>query len=543
MSWLRKTRLGLRSAISFGLIGLIVVLLGVFALERIERMNHEAVEIGEHWVPSLLRLDQLNEVMQRAGIMTFRMVVLRDEQALSANRAGLERQLEEAERLRQVFSAHLRSDAEHRVYREYLNALEPFNRERKKIILLASQGSIEAAVASLNGPIDRYAMQLALATEALTQFYVRGYQQAADAAQVSRRDALLGIVIAMGAAVLATGFLAFIYSRSVILPLAEAVKVAEQVARGDLTEVPTTSGSDEPAQVLHALAVMRSTLCQTLSRIADSSIQLDSAAQQLQAVTESTSHGLQKQNAEIEQAATAVNEMTAAVDHVALNAVQTADASRDADQIGREGHAQVARTLSAISALTVEMAESSRQVEALTGSVGDISQVLDVIRGIAEQTNLLALNAAIEAARAGDAGRGFAVVADEVRALAYRTQQSTGEIEKMVHEVQQGSHQAMQSMQHSVERARITLEYAERSGVALERIAGAIATITERNLIIASAAEQQAQVAREVDRGLVCIRDLSMQTASDGSKVSSAGDELAHLASDLSRVLGTFRFN
>jgi methyl-accepting chemotaxis protein len=79
--------------------------------------------------------------------------------------------------------------------------------------------------------------------------------------------------------------------------------------------------------------------------------------------------------------------------------------------------------------------------------------------------------------------------------------------------------------------------------VALERIAGAIATITERNLIIASAAEQQAQVAREVDRGLVCIRDLSMQTASDGSKVSSAGDELAHLASDLSRVLGTFRFN
>jgi methyl-accepting chemotaxis protein len=173
--------------------------------------------------------------------------------------------------------------------------------------------------------------------------------------------------------------------------------------------------------------------------------------------------------------------------------------------------------------------------------VREISKVLDVIRSIAEQTNLLALNAAIEAARAGDAGRGFAVVADEVRALAHRTQQSTQEIEQMIGGIQSGTDQAVGAMHSSNGRARSTLEVAQAAGTALEQIAQAIASINERNLVIASASEEQAQVAREVDRNLVNIRDLSLQSSAGANQTSAASQELSRLAVDLNSLVARFK--
>ncbi len=144
--------------------------------------------------------------------------------------------------------------------------------------------------------------------------------------------------------------------------------------------------------------------------------------------------------------------------------------------------------------MTHDVHNTSLMIEGLATQGRDIGKVLDVIRAIAEQTNLLALNAAIEAARAGEAGRGFAVVADEVRALAHRTAQSTQEIEKMVAGIQNGTGEAVASMQQSNQRTQSTLELARAAGVALEQITESIHLINERNLVIASASEEQAQV-------------------------------------------------
>ena len=209
---------------------------------------------------------------------------------------------------------------------------------------------------------------------------------------------------------------------------------------------------------------MQQNLRQTIQSIAESSSQLACAAEALNTVTEDATRGLHQQNNEIEQAATAVNEMTAAVDEVARNAVTTSEASRESDRTARSGREQVIKTVDAIGQLAQEVTATAGEVEYLAGRVRDISQVLDVIRSIAEQTNLLALNAAIEAARAGEAGRGFAVVADEVRALAHRTQQSTRELEQMVGGIQQGTDQAVNAMRSSNSRARDTLELACAAG-------------------------------------------------------------------------------
>ncbi|WP_413430796.1 methyl-accepting chemotaxis protein [Pseudomonas sp. Pseusp122] len=286
---------------------------------------------------------------------------------------------------------------------------------------------------------------------------------------------------------------------------------------------------------------MQEKLRDTLQRISGSATQLASAAEELNAVTDEGARGLARQNDEIEQAATAVNEMTSAVEEVARNAISTSDASKNATSSAGDGRDLVQETVSAIERMSSDVQATADLVGNLAEESRDIGKVLDVIRGLADQTNLLALNAAIEAARAGEAGRGFAVVADEVRALAHRTQQSTSEIERMIGSIQGGTEKAVGSMRNSTERAASTLSIAKGAGLALDTINTAIVEINERNLVIASAAEEQAQVAREVDRNLVNIRDLSAQSSDGATQTSAASGELTRLAVDLNGLVSRFR--
>ncbi|MFK3645093.1 methyl-accepting chemotaxis protein [Pseudomonas protegens] len=286
---------------------------------------------------------------------------------------------------------------------------------------------------------------------------------------------------------------------------------------------------------------MQEKLRDTLQSISGSAHQLASAAEELNSVTEEGARGLTQQNNEIEQAATAVNEMTSAVEEVARNAVSTSEASKNATASAGDGRDLVRETVSAIERMSSDVQGTASLIGDLANESRDIGKVLDVIRGLADQTNLLALNAAIEAARAGEAGRGFAVVADEVRALAHRTQQSTSEIERMIGSIQSGTEHAVDSMRNSTERAESTLSIARGAGQSLDTINSAISEINERNLVIASAAEEQAQVAREVDRNLVNIRDLSVQSTTGANQTQAASSELSRLAVDLSNLVTRFK--
>ncbi|WP_414705950.1 methyl-accepting chemotaxis protein [Pseudomonas sp.] len=286
---------------------------------------------------------------------------------------------------------------------------------------------------------------------------------------------------------------------------------------------------------------MQSSLKGTIQQIASASDQLASAAEELTAVTDNGSRGLVRQNDEIQQAATAVTEMTSAVEEVARNAVSTSEASRTTSEQASNGRDQARSAVAAINSATTEIAASTDMVKDLAVQVRDIGKVLDVIRGIAEQTNLLALNAAIEAARAGEQGRGFAVVADEVRALAARTQASTGEIEGMINSVQASADQAVSSMGKSQSLVTDTQSLALATGEALELIAEGISQINDRNLVIATASEEQANVAREVDRNLVNIQDLSTQTAAGAHQTNASTQELSNLAISFNTLVGRFR--
>lgn len=240
-------------------------------------------------------------------------------------------------------------------------------------------------------------------------------------------------------------------------------------------------------------------------------------------------------------AAAAVTQMSCAVDEVASNASEASLAAAQTSKTAMDGRKKVDETVDAINLMVTNVESTSASVKGLVVMATDISKVLDVIRAIAQQTNLLALNAAIEAARAGEAGRGFAVVADEVRALARRTQESTSEIEKMIFTIQTGSNEAVTAMDETSLQAGETLGIARLAGMALVEITASIEHINDRNVQIASSAEEQSQVARQVDGSLVNISDLSSQSAEGSHQTSIASGELSKLAVDLSHLVQNFK--
>nr|WP_018925469.1 methyl-accepting chemotaxis protein [Pseudomonas umsongensis] len=411
----------------------------------------------------------------------------------------------------------------------------------QKIVELIDAKNLDQAAVILNGTNNIAFSEARSLIRVMVDSNNRQIGEGAAEAEALHRTAILslttGIIIAF---VLAIALGVFI-TRMITRPLALAVSYAQEIAGGDLTRAISGNSHDEAGQLLNAISAMQGGLKRTLTQIANASDQLASAAEELSAVTEESTRGLTRQNDEIQQAATAVNEMTAAVEEVARNAVTTSQASSSASSDAINGQSQVKQTVTGITHMVAEITDSNQAVTELAGNVREISKVLDVIRSIAEQTNLLALNAAIEAARAGEQGRGFAVVADEVRALAHRTQASTVEIEGMISTVQRGADGAVNAMGKSLALATQTQDLAQDAGSALQKITDGVSIINERNLVIASASEEQAQVAREVDRNLTNIQDLSTQSTAGANQTAAASQELSRLAGSFSTLVAQFK--
>ncbi|MCO7576665.1 methyl-accepting chemotaxis protein [Pseudomonas chlororaphis] len=537
---LRSLNIAPRAGLGFGLLALMVFALGAFALMQMANMRQQSDEVESNWLPSVMFVGDMSQDLLRIRALTLRLLINRDPQAIVQN----EKKINDIKTGLGVAQGRYESLIvlpQERVLFDRFKAIEKqYLQRHAQVMAFSSQNQLEEAIKVVNGEMNQLADDMAATLHELVELNKQSATQATDLAQAVFSKSRVWVVGMIAVAALVTIGLALLLTRSIVLPLAQSLSVAEVVAGGDLTGDITVVGKDEPARLLQALKAMQHSLRETIRRISDSSSQLASASEELSCVTEDATRGLHQQSLEIEQAATAVNQMTAAVEEVASNAVATSEASRESDRIAQHGREQVHQTVLSIELLAEDVTTNASQVEDLAQKVYGISKVLDVIRSIAEQTNLLALNAAIEAARAGDAGRGFAVVADEVRALAHRTQQSTQEIEQMIGGIQQGTDQAVSSMQHSNSRARSTLEVAKAAGQALEEIASAFTLINERNIVIASASEQQAAVAREVDRNLMNIRDLALQTSAGANQTSAASQELSRLAIDLNTMVARF---
>ncbi|CAK16355.1 methyl-accepting chemotaxis protein [Pseudomonas entomophila] len=537
---LRRLNIAPRAGLGFGIMALLVVALGGFALQQMTSMRQQSEQVDNNWLPSVISVGRMTQDMLRIRALTLRLLVNTDPAAQQQNRARIDEIKGGLSKAQSHYDALIVLPEERTLFDRYQVLERQYMTLQGQVVQLATDGHVQAAAALVNGEMNQLADQMTATLNELIELNNHQANSATDLAEAVYNGAKVWVGVLLVIALSLTVVLALALTRSIVRPLGQSLEVAETVATGDLTPQITVQGDDEPARLLAALKSMQQSLRSTIGQISDSASQLASASEELSAVTEDATRGLQQQSQEIEQAATAVNQMTAAVEEVASNAVATSEASQASDRIAREGRQQVQATVTAIETLASGVADNAEEVGRLAQQVHDISKVLDVIGSIAEQTNLLALNAAIEAARAGEAGRGFAVVADEVRALAHRTQTSTQEIEQMIVAIRGGAERAVQGMQQSDAQARSTLDGAHAAGAALEAIAGAIGQINERNLVIASASEQQAQVAREVDRNLTTIRDLAHQSSAGAEETSAASQALSRLAVDLNTLVQRF---
>jgi methyl-accepting chemotaxis protein len=334
---------------------------------------------------------------------------------------------------------------------------------------------------------------------------------------------------------------AVIITRQITRPLQETLAVVERIASGDLTQDVKVTRRDEIGVLQQGIARMGVTLRDLISGIRDGVTQIASAAEELSAVTEQTSAGVNSQKIETDQVATAMHEMTATVQEVARNAEEASQAAAAADGEAREGDKVVNEAIAQIERLASEVARSTEAMSVLQQESDKIGSVMDVIKAVAEQTNLLALNAAIEAARAGEAGRGFAVVADEVRGLAQRTQKSTEEIEGLVAGLQNGTQQVSAVMNNSRALTDSSVALTRKAGSSLENITRTVSNIQSMNQQIAAAAEQQSAVAEEISRSIINVRDVSEQTAAASDETAASSVELARLGGQLQQMVSHFR--
>ncbi|ENA34344.1 hypothetical protein HMPREF1487_05998 [Pseudomonas sp. HPB0071] len=537
---MRNLKIAHRTLLCFGVIAALLLALGTFNLTQLSKIREAGSEIEQSWLPGLASVDKIAINIGTIRLEALRLVTDDDPAILKTSNVLIEKLATDVQAQLAAYEKTIFLEEDRQLfnevqvhYRDYMTGVATIQR-------LVAQQQIEQARQFVADNMITTGRNLAGSLLKAQQYNLDEADKSGTVASTLYGHVQWVSVLVILSALVITGVLAWIMISSIVAPIRQAVQVAKHIAGGDLSQAITVKGQDEAAELLGALSTMQGNLRSTIGQINDSAHQLSSASEEMNAVMSESTRGLQRQNDEIEQAATAVNEMTAAVEDVAGNAVSTSEASRAASQSAAQGRTQLTEAINSIQALTTDVLGASQSAEELAEQALNISKVLDVIRAVAEQTNLLALNAAIEAARAGDAGRGFAVVADEVRALAHRTGESTREIESMIGSIQQGTGQTVQALQSSAERARSTLEKANAAGEALSTITSNVADINDRNLLIASASEQQAQVAREVDRSLVSIRDLSVQTAAGAQQTSVAIQELARLAVDLNGLVRRF---
>lgn len=365
-------------------------------------------------------------------------------------------------------------------------------------------------------------------------------QQMATEGYEAAWERLATLLVFSLAGLLAVIFMVVVVVRSIRHAVSEVEPALLRISERDLTARANYQGRDEFGRIASAMNRLGEELQNLVGEITGATTQVAAASEEASCVTLQTSSGVKQQRLETEQVATAINEMSATVRDIASSASRAADLANQVDRDAKQGKIELNETIQLIRTMAEKVSDTSQVIEKLKTESLEISSVLDVIRGIADQTNLLALNAAIEAARAGEHGRGFAVVADEVRQLAQRTQESTGNIQDMIERLQQGSGEAVSAMENCLAQANTGAERVSSTGDLLTAILEGVASINDMNAQIASAAEEQSSVTEEINRNVIKINDIALQTSAGAEQTAVTSTELAKLAEQQQSLVQRF---
>ncbi len=539
-----RFRIGTRLNVCFSIATMIIILLGVLGYTGTARMlDHVKDVAGTH--AKLLELAQGS----RADIYDLRryekdaFINLAD----SAKRDEYRKKWDDALAGFQARNDEMVKLAEHPREKELLSAIkrdsEAYAAGFRKVYEEVQGGRI-TTTQDANNAINEYKKPTHQAEAQVVEFSRLMAQQMTDTVAEAKAGAsrirLSIAVIAIIAATMAV-ILSIIITRSITVPLARLVTVADTIATGDLSRELDVSYRDETGQLMGTMKTMTGNLRGMIGAVSSTSEQVTAAAHQMHEISRQIAEEAEEVASQSGTVSTAGEEMSATSGDIAINCQSAAEGAQRAAQSASDGAAVVERTVAVMGQIADKVQESARTVASLGERSDQIGAIIGTIEDIADQTNLLALNAAIEAARAGEQGRGFAVVADEVRALAERTTKATREIGNMIKSIQQETRQAVQAMEEGVQEVERGTGEAARSGEALEEILAQINEVAGQIGQIVTAAEEQTATTHEITDNIHRISDTVQESARGAEEISAASNQLSRLSVEMQEMVQRFR--
>ncbi|MGS3150763.1 methyl-accepting chemotaxis protein [Aeromonas sanarellii] len=534
--------IGKKIAAVFSVIAVINILFGLFLASELRGVRDRVLNFTDSTLPSVISVENLLYDVSYVRRAQFALLMVEDVVDMQVRRGRIQESLGKVEQALGAYEATVGAEHERRAFnrvrQHWLQYLGAVNR----VDQLFSLGDREQARDVLFGSNAAYT-ELEQSVNALVEVNLGFVRENRGSLLGSVNRVTLFASASIGALLLFMGVMTWFLTRQICLPLQAVVAQANAIAQGDLTHDLDRRhiGQDELGMLARASLKMQDNLRGLIEEVVAAVTQLGAAIEEVSTVSEQSAQGIQSQQQEIAQVATAMAQMKATVADVAGNTEVASESASSANALARRGNQDVQGTLVAITRVAEEMEQAGTLVAELERESAQINLVVDVIRGIAEQTNLLALNAAIEAARAGEQGRGFAVVADEVRTLAGRTQASTGEIVAIIETLQVRANQAKAVTGQSCEMIRQCVSQSERTGSGIQQIEEAVAQIADMAIQIASACGEQDAVSDELGRNVARINDSANEVAGGADHTARACLELSQLAAGLRQTMGRFR--
>lgn len=537
---------GLRTkiALPFAITAIALVIIGLFSVRTAQNLVADTDNIADRFLPAVSEV--LNGDRDLYQALVAQMALIESASAgepTNALAGDFDENVQQAKDRMGEAARRLSGTGVSEILTGYDAAFERWEQSARSAMALASDGNAEDARARMQtggatqfSTLRDYFDKVGLHADELA------HGRAREASSEGQTSSVVILSITAIAVILSIAlFLAFM--KMIISSIGVLREQLDNIAQGegDLTRRIPVENDDDLGQLATSFNQVLANLQTMIGAIQQLSNKLDDGAQELATAARDNNNGISKQTDSISMVATAVNEMQSAIEEVAGNASRAAEITRSAQEKGNNSATIIRNSSEQVRRLAAQINKAVEVIRKLAQNSENITSVLDVIRGVADQTNLLALNAAIEAARAGEQGRGFAVVADEVRTLAQRTQQSTEDIQAMISTLQSGVSDIVSVMETGSKEAVETENLATEAESELNGILAAMADISDMNISVASATEEQTQVVDEINRSVTEINDLAAESARRSEGIDSISKSLAGYADDLKGQTGRFR--